>query len=185
MFLKTVRFISRIILHIIAKVELVDFDRIPESGAALVVGNHLGRLDAMLGMILTDRNDVIMLVADKYRAYAFWRWVVEKMDAIWLNREAADFHAMRLVQRGLQSGGIATIAPEGTRSKAESLLPGKPGAAFIAAQTGVPVYPLSVIGTEDRIVRKRLKRLRRLHIVIRVGEPFTIPPIDRKDGGSA
>ena len=181
MFLKTVRLVSRIILRMIAKVELIDFDRIPDSGAALIISNHLGRLDAMLGMILTDRDDVIMLVADKYRAYAFWRWVVEKMDAIWLNRDAADFHALRLVLNGLQAGGIATIAPEGTRSKSESLLPGKAGAAFIAAKTGVPVYPFGVTGTEDRVVRKRLKRLRRLHIVIRVGEPFAIPPIDRKD----
>ena len=181
MFLKTVRLISRIILRLIAKVELIGFDRIPESGAALVVSNHLGRLDAMLGMILTNREDVIMLVADKYRAYPFWRWAVEKMDAIWLNRDDADFHALRLVQRGLQAGGIASIAPEGTRSKTESLLPGKPGAAFIAAKTGVSVYPLGVTGTEDRIVRQRLKRLRRLHIVIRVGESFTISPIDRKN----
>ncbi|KAA3660501.1 MAG: 1-acyl-sn-glycerol-3-phosphate acyltransferase [Chloroflexi bacterium] len=181
MFLKTVRFICRIILRIIAKVELIDFDRAPEEGAALVVGNHLGRLDAMLGMILTDREDIIMLVADKYREYPFWRWVVEKMDAVWLNRDDADFYALRLLQRGLQAGGVATIAPEGTRSKAESLLPGKPGAAFIAAKTGVPVIPMAVTGTEDRVVKKRLTRLRRLHIVIRVGEPFTIPPINRKN----
>lgn len=181
MFLKTVRFICRIILRIIAKVELIDFDRVPKTGAALVVGNHLGRLDAMLGMILTDREDVIMLVADKYRAHLFWRWVVERMDAVWLNRDDADFHALRLLQRGLEAGGAATIAPEGTRSKAESLLPGKPGAAFVAAKTGVPVYPMGVTGTEDRIVWQRLRRLQRLHIVIRVGEPFTVPPIDRKN----
>lgn len=181
MFLRTVRIIGRFILRLIAKVELIDFDRIPESGAVLVVSNHLGRLDAMLGMILTDREDVIMLVAEKYRAYPFWRWAVEKMDAIWLNREEADFHALRLVQRGLKADGLAAIAPEGTRSRTESLLPGKPGAAFLAARIGVSIIPVAITGTEDRIVRYRLKRLRRLHIVIRVGEPFTLPPIDRKN----
>jgi len=181
MFLKTVRLIGRFIIRLIANVELIDFDTIPETGGVLVVGNHLGRLDAMLGMIFTDRDDVIMMVADKYRAYAFWRWAVVKIDAIWLNREGADFHALRLVQRRLNAGGLAAVAPEGTRSKTEALQPGKHGAAFLAAKTGVPIFPISVIGTEDRIVRYRLKRLKRLHIVIRVGEPFTLPPIDRKN----
>lgn len=178
MFLKTVRIITRLILHLIARVELIGFDKIPKTGGVLVAGNHLGRLDAMLGMILTDREDVIMMVADKYRAYAFWRWAVKKMDAIWLNREEADFHALRLAQKRLKAGGLAAVAPEGTRSKTEALLPGKPGAAFLAVKTGVPIIPVAATGTEDRVVRHRLRRLKRLHIVIRVGDPFTLPPID-------
>lgn len=180
MFLKTVRFISRLLLRIIADVELHHFDRIPISGRAIVVSNHLGRLDAMLGMILTDREDVIMMVADKYRTSAFWRYAVRKMDAIWLHREGADFHALRIVQKRLQAGGIAAVAPEGTRSKTEALQPGKPGAAFLAAKTGAPLIPIALTGTEDRVVRQRLRHLRRLHIVIRVGEPFTLPPLDHR-----
>lgn len=181
MFLKIVRIVTRLILRIIARVELHNFDRIPDAGGCIVVSNHLGRLDAMLGMILTDREDVIMMVAEKYQAYAFWRFAVRQMDAIWLNRHEADFHALRLVKKRLKAGGIAAIAPEGTRSAQRALQPGKPGAAWLAAQTGVPLVPVGITGTEDAEVTRRLRRLRRLHIVVRVGEPFTLPPMDRRE----
>lgn len=180
MFLKAIRFIFRFILHLIARVELHDFDKIPAAGGCIVVSNHLGRLDAMLGMILTDRDDVIMMVAEKYQEYPFWRWVVRKLDAIWLNRNETDFRALRLVYKRLQAGGIAAIAPEGTRSPTAALQPGKPGAAYLAAKTGVPVVPIAITGTQDHVVYQRLRRLQRLHIVIRAGDPFTLPPIPRK-----
>ena len=36
------------------------------------------------------------------------------------------------------------------------------------------------MGTEDGIVRYKLKRLRHLHIVIRTGKPFYLPQLTRK-----
>jgi len=181
MFLKVVRLVSRIILHIIARIEIHHFDRIPASGGALVVTNHLGRLDAILGMVLADRDDVIMMIAEKYQSHAFWRWMVRRLDAIWLDRYHTDFRALREVYKRLKAGGIAAVAPEGTRSRTESMLPGKPGAAYLAARAGVPVIPVALTGTEDRIVRQRLRRFRRLHITITVGEPVELPPLPRRN----
>lgn len=179
MFLKTLRIFCRILLKIIARVDLQGKEHIPETGGALIVTNHLGRLDAMLGVVLADRDDIILMVADKYEKYLFWRVIGNKLDAIWLNREEADFRALREVTRRLKNGGISGIAPEGTRSKSETMLPGKPGAAYLAAKTGVPVIPVALWGTEDRVVIKRAKRLQRLQIHIRIGEPFQVPPLKR------
>ncbi|MBX3061177.1 MAG: 1-acyl-sn-glycerol-3-phosphate acyltransferase [Anaerolineae bacterium] len=154
-------------------------EHIPPTGGALIVSNHLGRLDAMLGVVLADRDDIILMIADKYEKYLFWRFLGNKLNAIWLNRDEADFHALREVNKRLQAGGISGIAPEGTRSKAESLLPGKPGAAYLAAKTGVQVIPVALWGTEDRVVKERLSRLRRLDIHIRIGPAFTLPALKR------
>jgi 1-acyl-sn-glycerol-3-phosphate acyltransferase len=106
---------------------------------------------------------------------------VKKFDAIWLNRFEADFHALREVVKRLQNGGILAMAPEGTRSQTGALLEGRPGAAFLAAKAQVPVLPMAIIGTEDALVKARLKRWRRLQIKIVVGETFMLPPIDRKN----
>ena len=154
-------------------------DHIPATGGCLAVGNHLGRLDAILAVVLSDREDIILLIAKKYEAYWFWRWMVRRLDALWLDRQNTDFRALREVQKRLKAGGIGAIAPEGTRSKSVQLQPGKPGAAYVAAKTGVPVIPMSLIGTEDKEVYWRLRHFRRLDIVIRVGEPFTLPSIPR------
>ena len=66
------------------------------------------------------------------------------------------------------------IAPEGTRSKTESLQQGKMGAAFLASKSGYPVLPVALTGTEDRGVVENLKKFRRSKIKIVIGKPFTI-----------
>ncbi len=180
-FLQVVQFVSRIILRIMSRTRITGFENVPRSGGAIVVTNHLGRLDAMLGVVLTDRHDFIMLIADKYQSSRLWNWWARKIDAVWLNREEADFHAMRVVLKRLKAGEILGMAPEGTRSLNEALQPGRQGAAYLAAKSGVPIIPVGLTGTEDRVVRQRLKRLRRLDIDIHIGEPFTLPPMDRHD----
>ncbi|MCB9007531.1 MAG: 1-acyl-sn-glycerol-3-phosphate acyltransferase [Ardenticatenaceae bacterium] len=181
MFLKVLRFTCRLILRIIAKIDKHEMDRVPAHGGCLAVSNHLGRLDAMLAVVLSDRDDVILMIAEKYQAYWFWRWMVRRLDALWLDRHNPDFRALREVQKRLKAGGIAAIAPEGTRSPTAQMQPGKPGAVYLAAKTGVPIIPMAIFGTEDKEVYWRLRHFRRLNITIRVGEPFTVPPMPRKN----
>jgi 1-acyl-sn-glycerol-3-phosphate acyltransferase len=179
-FLKGLRFISRLILKIIAKVELEGLENVPSSGGAIVVTNHIGRLDAMLGVVLADREDIIMMVAQKYEKNLFWRFMVKNLDALWLNRDEADFHTLRIVQKRLKAGGLLGMAPEGTRSKTESLTYGKPGAAYLADKSQVPIIPIGLTGTEDRLVKANFKRLRRIRIHAKIGKPIMLPPVGRQ-----
>ncbi len=181
MFLRTLRTTFRVVLNAGARVSMTGYENIPREGGAIVVTNHIGRLDAMLGVILSNRDDIILMIADKYQGVPLWRWAGDNLDAIWLDREEADFHALREVFRRLKGGGILGIAPEGTRSKTEALMPGKPGAAYLASRSKVPLIPVGVAGTEDRVVKQRLKRLQRLDIGINIGKPFMLPPLPRHD----
>ncbi|RMG96232.1 MAG: 1-acyl-sn-glycerol-3-phosphate acyltransferase [Chloroflexi bacterium] len=179
MFLRILRIVSRFILRIIAHVETYGFENAPQTGPCIAASNHLGRLDAMLAFILTDREDIVMPIAEKYQYNPVWRWFGERLNAVWLNRFDVDFHAMREVYKRLKKGEMLTIAPEGTRSPTGAMIPAKPGAAYLAAKTGAPIIPVAIYGTEDKEVVRRLKRLKRLDITIRVGEPFTLPPLSR------
>ncbi len=180
-FLRLIRFVLRFFLRVFARVRITGYEHVPESGAAIVATNHLGRLDAILGVILTDRNDFILMIAEKYQKYAFWRWWGRRVDAIWINRYEADLHALREVIRRLKMGEILGIAPEGTRSTTEALQDGKPGTAYLASKVKVPIIPVGVVGTEDRVILSRLSRLRRLDIDIHIGAPLYLPAMDRKD----
>jgi 1-acyl-sn-glycerol-3-phosphate acyltransferase len=180
MFLKILRLVCRFILRIVARIDQQEMNRIPASGGCLAVSNHLGRLDAILAIILSDRNDIILMVAEKYQKYWFWRWMMRQLDALWLDRHNPDFRALREVQKRLKAGGIAAIAPEGTRSPTAQMQPGKPGVAYLAAKTGVPIVPMAIVGTEDKEVARRLRRFRRLDITIRVSEPFSLPAMPRQ-----
>lgn len=175
---KFIRLIAKIIVFLMADVTAIGKEHLPPTGSFIAASNHLGRLDALLTLTIIDRTDIILMIAEKYQAYAIWRFVVKHLNALWLNRYETDFHALRVVIKRIQQGEFLVIAPEGTRSKQETLIEGKSGTAYIAAKTGAPIIPIAIYGTEDRIIKQNLRHLRRSKIVVQAGEPFTLPPLD-------
>jgi 1-acyl-sn-glycerol-3-phosphate acyltransferase len=180
-----IRFFIRFLIPIITRLEVDGLENIPSTGGCITAGNHLGRLDLFLVYYLLNRRDIILVVAEKYRRFAFIRWLVKSLDAVFIDRYSADLATMRVVLERLRKGGALIIAPEGTRSKTEKLLPGHPGASFLAAKSGVPVIPVGGVGMEDRLVRANLLHFRRSKVILRVGEPFILPPVPREDREAA
>jgi 1-acyl-sn-glycerol-3-phosphate acyltransferase len=182
MIYRMTRSLVRWLVRLVAIVEVVGTENVPSQGGYILASNHLGRLDAALVYSLLDRDDIILMVAEKYRKYRFFRWLVKEFNAIWLDRYNADWGALRETMSRLRNGWVLAAAPEGTRSPTEALLPGKPGLAYMAAKTGLQVVPVAIYGTEDRVVFSRLKRLTRLHVHVQAGMPFQLPPLDGASG---
>ena len=181
---KILGFLIRTILFIIADVELIGVENIPEGGFVAVV-NHLGRLDAALIFYIFDRQDVILPIAEKYEHHPIFGPLGRTVGGIWLDRFNPDIRAVRTIMKRLKSGGVLFIAPEGTRSKSETLQRGKPGVSFLASKAGVPIMPAGLAGTEDRVILDNLKHFRRSHITVRGGKPFRLPPLDAKKRAEA
>lgn len=177
---KTIRSILRFFFPKIAKIEILGMDQFPE-GQYIIASNHLGRLDSALLYYLFDREDIILPTAEKYKAHPLYGRIGRALGVIWLNRFEADIQAMKEILRRLKAGGLLAIAPEGTRSKTETLQEGKPGVAFLASKVNFPIIPVALTGTEDRVIKTNFKHLRRSHIIIRVGKPFNLLPINRED----
>lgn len=173
-------FLIRFLLSLVARIEVIGGDRIPAAGAFIAVSNHLGRLDAALPFCVVRREAVAMMVAEKYKKSAFFRWLVKLLDAFWVDRFNADLSALREALNRLRRGQVLVMAPEGTRSPNGRLIVGRPGVAYVAAKSGVPIVPIGVTGTEDEKVAASLRRLRRARILCNVGEPFTLPPLQGK-----
>jgi 1-acyl-sn-glycerol-3-phosphate acyltransferase len=175
------RFVVRLILNIIARVEMVGFEHLPTSRGYVIAVNHIGRLDAALAYYVLDRPDIIMMVAEKYERYAFFRWLVKITNGMFIDRYNADIGAIRETLRRLKQGQILTITPEGTRSKSGNLIEAKPGGIYLAWKAGVPILPVAITGCEDVVVKDRLKHFKRLEIKAVAGPNFTLPPFDGKD----
>jgi len=174
---KIARFLIRNLIRLLVHVEVYGFENVPGTGAFIVAANHIGRLEVALVYDLLDRSDVILLVAEKYRRSAVWRWFVRQLNAVFIDRYAADFAALRVTLQRLRQGGVLVMAPEGTRSPTGALMPGRSGASFLAAKSGLPVVPEGVTGTEDQRVLNQLSHFRRSRVVVRIGAPFTLPPL--------
>jgi 1-acyl-sn-glycerol-3-phosphate acyltransferase len=73
----------------------------------------------------------------------------------------------------MRSGINVWIAPEGTRSQSGTMLPFKKGGFMLALGTGVPILPVSVVGTRDILPSKdwRVRKGKRADITFH-------PPID-------
>ncbi|MBI3166989.1 MAG: 1-acyl-sn-glycerol-3-phosphate acyltransferase [Chloroflexi bacterium] len=170
------RFCARKILPLIADIEVRgDVSKLPKGGYMLA-SNHLGRLDSLVVYYVIDNDDLIHPLTDKYKKYWYGRLAGKIFNVTWLTRGEADMSAIKEFISRLKSGAIMIIAPEGTRSKAVSLLKAEPGAIYIANAANVGIVPVALTGTEDADVLTRLKKFQRLKITITAGDELYYPP---------
>jgi 1-acyl-sn-glycerol-3-phosphate acyltransferase len=181
---KLIQVVLLFLFRTLTRLEVIGQENIPPSGGCLLVGNHLGILDGPLYLAVIPRQDATGLAADKHKRNFLFRWVVNRVNGIWIDRDTTDFHALRQAVAYLKRGGLLGIAPEGTRSQTHQLIRAKEGAAFLAAQAGdIPIVPAAVTGTETAV--QQLLHLRRSHLRVVFGKPFFLPRPDRKDRDAA
>lgn len=175
---KILCFIFRILFALLTRVKVFGLENIPSQGGYILAANHLSVIEVPLLYCLIGRKDLTGLVAKKHQKNPLFRWLVDSMGGIWLNREEADARAIRAARDHLKSGGVLGISPEGTRSPTGALITAKTGVAFLADLAGVPILPVGVAGTW-RITRKVLT-FRRPVITVNIGQPFRLPPVPRE-----
>jgi len=171
----------RFLVRTLTKFQVINPENLPAEGGVLLTTNHLSRLDTPILLAITDRNDLVGIVAKKYQQKPFFRWILNKVGTmVWMDRERTDFSALRDALEQLRMGTIVGIAPEGTRSnESTGLLEGKQGAALLAARAAVPIVPVSIVGSEK--INKHWMRLQRPSVTIRIGKPYTLPEMDREN----
>src|SRR5680860_86961 len=88
----------------------------------------------------------------------------------WIRGEASEA-ALNTGLNVLRDDGLFGIYPEGTRSPDGRLYRGKTGVARLALESGAPVIPVAMIGTNiAQPIGKRIPKMHRIGIVI--GEPM-------------
>jgi 1-acyl-sn-glycerol-3-phosphate acyltransferase len=154
-------------------------ENVPRTGPCILATNHLSRLDTPLIFMAIDRVDLSGLVTHKYRFNPLFALFVKVSNSIWINRDIADYQAIRASLNHIKSGGILGIAPEGTRSRNGKLIQAKNGVALIAEKAGVPIIPVGIYGSEDTMFK--LRHFRRPNVYLNFGKSFLLPSIDRVD----
>jgi 1-acyl-sn-glycerol-3-phosphate acyltransferase len=183
--LAALRFLIRILLNLIARIEISGRENAPLTGGMVIAANHNGILDIVMVYYAIDRTDLFIPVAEKFEKIGWIRWLGKHLNFLFVDRFNPDLKAMRKMIALMEDGKCLVIAPEGTRSRIGSLLEGKPGVAYLAARSGFPVVPVGITGTEDKVVLGNVKRFRKSMITLTGGKPFTIPPLPKENRDAA
>lgn len=144
------RKIVRPIANRLWRFELVGFDRLPESGPAILCANHISFLDSAFLMIQVPRNISFVGKAEYMDSWKT-RYVFPAMGMIPIDRSGGEKsqEALQSAENVLRRGELFGIFPEGTRSRDGMLYRGKTGAARLALSVGCPIFPVGITGTAE------------------------------------
>ena len=142
-------------------------------GALIVASNHRSFLDPfVIGASLPWRKPMCYVAKRELFEKRWQGWLLSRCGAFPIRRGESDEDAMTTARMVLERGGTVCIFPEGTRIRSGSLGTPKRGVGRLALQTGAPVLPVAVNGTE-RV--RRGWRIRPRKVRIRMGRPMTFP----------
>lgn len=173
--------IIRVVIWLVARVEIKGYENIPSKGGFVLAVNHLGFLDAPLAYYALDNWNLFIPVAEKWAEYGILRWLGKHLNAIFVDRFNPDLKSMREMMKRMEDGQTLVIAPEGTRARDEKMARGKPGVAYLASRSGWTILPVAISGSEDRLVLGNLKRFKRTTIRLTAGKTFTLPPFPKEN----
>ncbi len=142
-------------------------ENIPVSGPAIIAPNHFSFLDHFLVARFTKRRVRFMAKSQIFKPPMVW--IFSPGGVFPIRRGHRDEEAMLTARMILENGGLVVLYPEAGRSRTREVTNmAKPGIGRLALETGVPIIPTAIIGSEG--VRD-WKKLRFPRVQVSFGEP--------------
>ena len=169
------------IVRCLVSIGVDGLENIPANGPVIVASNHISLFDFVIlgatfsGGALRFPVALTFIIADK------WRWLAQPYasqlgDTIYIRRGRGDTEALHAAMDVLANHGAVAMMPEGRPTRG-ALTRAKPGVAYLACETGSPVWPVAIFG-HDRVL-DFWKKLRRAPVSIRLGKRISPDQYDR------
>lgn len=170
---RVMRSILKLVVWVFTRTEVRGLENVPRQGALIMVSNHLGDADALLGLAYTPRSVDLLSKADLYELPVLGK-LFDAYGVIWIRQGQPDRRALRVALDALKRGRAIGIAPEGRESLTGSLEEGTGGAAYLAYKSKAPILPVTMTGTENWRIFGNMKKLTRTRVTLTIGPVFYI-----------
>jgi 1-acyl-sn-glycerol-3-phosphate acyltransferase len=161
------------------RVQTVGLDKLDRARTYIFMSNHVSNLDPPITIPLIPRRTSVMVKKELFR-YPILGQAMRIGSLVPVDRGNRDagIESVRIAKQVVQQGLNMTVYVEGKRSFDGKLLPFKKGPFYLAMECGVPVVPVTIVGTHDLMPKGRF--------AIKPGAVTVIfhPPIEPQDFGS-
>ncbi|MFN8175475.1 MAG: 1-acyl-sn-glycerol-3-phosphate acyltransferase [Solirubrobacteraceae bacterium] len=169
-----VRAVLQPAFHLYFRLSRIGREHIPQEGPVILAANHRSFLDPfVIGTCL--RRPVYYVAKQELFRQRLTGWILGSLGAFPVARGAGDAEMLTSAKAILARGDCVVIFPEGTRVRPGPLRAARRGVGRLALETGAPVVPVAVIGSEGI---RRGWRIRPRKVRIRVGRALRFPVVE-------
>jgi 1-acyl-sn-glycerol-3-phosphate acyltransferase len=142
------------LLRLLGRPKVQGLEYVPDSGPVILASNHLAVADSFYLPLVVRRRITFLAKAEYFTGTGIkgklTKFFYSSTGQVPIDRTDADSAqaALQTAQRILSQGKLLGMYPEGTRSPDGRLYKGKTGLARIALESGIPVIPVAMIGTD-------------------------------------
>jgi 1-acyl-sn-glycerol-3-phosphate acyltransferase len=157
-------------LRVYFRMHIAGSEHVPSEGPAIVAPNHKSFLDSFFIAVCTRRH--LRFMAKTELIETRYGGLLVRLGAFPVRRGQSDTEALETSREILRRGGLLALFPEGTRVRDPDQL-GHPrrGAGRLALESGAPLVPCAITGTEHLFLGP-LPKPRRVQVAF--AEPIAV-----------
>jgi 1-acyl-sn-glycerol-3-phosphate acyltransferase len=169
-----VRIILSLPTLLIYRARAIGVENVPKDGALILAPNHFSQMDHFfIGLYL--RRKVRFMAKSQMFGPPVLTYIYKHGGVFPVRRGHHDEEAIKTAAMILDQGEMLLVYAEGGRSRSGELGKVKPGIGRIALESGAPVVPVTIQGSEKV---RRWKRLSFPKVTVQFGEPLRFPTED-------
>ena len=158
--------------RVVWRLRVVGTENVPLTGPLIVAANHVSNMDPpFLGVSMP--RPVSYMAKKELFAVPILGWLIERLNAYPVDRQAGGTAALRASLRMLKEGRCVGVFPEGGRN-VHGDKEVKGGAVFLATSSGAPLVPAAIVGSG------KLRPFKRVTVIF--GEPMRFTRNRQSDG---
>ena len=172
------RTVIRGLFHILGRVKITGRGNVPLGKPYLAAINHISIFDPPFAASSWPETLEIIGASDVFEKPGQGQ-LLKWYGVTPVHRGEYDRALLDWVVCVIRAGHPLLIAPEGGRSHTPAMRRARPGVAYIAEETSVPVLPVALVGTTDDFWQ-RARRGEKPLLEMRIGRPIVLPSIIEK-----